>query len=386
MKIAMMVRGYISAPGPEDIVYAPIDLAIQISEGLQKLGHEVDFYGPAGTKLDVEVHTRGIRALVHNQKEFQKLLGSVGLLSHYIPGLWDQYLSSEMFLRAQKGEYDLLHFHHPEAAMPYARLFPKVPVIYTLHDPIEGYWHELFQMYHTHNQFYISISNNQRNPAPELPFVGTVYNGIDLKQFPLSIEHDDYLLFVGRIVPEKGVHTAVKLAHKTGHKLIIIGPTYADNLYYFEKEVKPHLNEKIQYLGFMDHDKLTPYFQRAKAFLMPIEWEEPFGLTMIEAMACGTPVLAYRRGSVPEIVAHARTGFVVDTFDELVEALGKIDKIDRKRCREHIKERFSIDTMVDGYETAYKNVLKITRRENFPSSRMLARYKRFGKAKIKKWL
>lgn len=386
MRIAMMVRGYISAPCPEDIVYAPIDLAIQISEGLQKLGHQVDFYGPSGTRLNVNVRTKGIRALVHNQKEFQKLLSSVSLLSHYIPGLWDQYLSSEMFQRAQKGEYDLLHFHHPEAAMPFAALYTKVPVIYTLHDPIEGWWHELFQMYHTQNQFYISISNNQRLPAPELPFVATVYNGIDPDQFPFSEQHEDYLLFVGRIIEEKGAHKAITLAKKTKHKLLIIGPTFTDQMDYFNTKIKPHLNDQIQYLGFMEHSKIIKYFKQAKAFIMPVQWEEPFGLTMIEAMACGTPVIAFRRGSIAEVVSHTKSGFVVDNMAEMIEAVRKINKIERKKCREHVVAHFSTETMVRGYENAYKNVIKITKRENFPTSLLQARYLRFGNHKIKKWL
>lgn len=386
MKIAMMVRGYISAPGPTDIVYAPIELAIKLSEGLEKLGHQVDFYGPAGTRLDVSVHTRGIRALIHNSKEFQKLLGSVDLLSHYIPGLWDQYLSSEMFALAAKGKYDLLHFHHPETAMPYASLFPKVPIVYTLHDPISGWWHELFQMYHTQNQFYVSISNNQRLPAPELPYIGTIYNGVDLKEFPFSAKHQEYLLFVGRIVPEKGVHKAIEIAKKTNHKLLIIGPTYADQLYYFESKIKPHLNDRIQYLGFMEHKQVVKYFQGAKAFLMPINWEEPFGLAMVEAMACGTPVLAFRKGSVPEVVAHGKTGFIVNSMKEMITAVGKVDKIDRLKCREHVKQYFSAEAMVNNYEAAYKNVIRITKRDNFPSSRMLMRYHRFGKPKTKNWL
>jgi glycosyltransferase involved in cell wall biosynthesis len=381
MRIAMMVRGYIAAPGPSDIVYAPIDLAIQLSEGLEKLGHRVDFYGPAGTRLDVPVHTRGIRALVHNYSEFQKLLNSLDLLSHYIPGLWDQYLSSEMFRLASKGKYDILHFHHPEAAMPYARLYPKVPIIYTIHDPITGWWQELFQMYHTQNQFYVSISNSQRRPAPELPYIGNIYNGIDLGQFTFSKKHQDYLLFVGRIVPEKGADKAIELAKKTKQKLIIIGPTYADNLYYFETKIKPHLNKQIQYLGFLEHNDIIKYFQGAKAFIMPVQWEEPFGLTMIESMACGTPVIAFRRGSIPEVITHGKTGFVVDTMQEMIDAVNKIDKIDRKNCRDHVAKNFSTQIMVKGYETAYKNVIKITKRDNFPTSRLMRRYHRFGNLK-----
>jgi len=386
MKIAMMVRGYIAAPGPSDIVYAPIDLAIKLSEGLERLGHRVDFYGPAGTRLDVPVKTRGIRALVHDYNEFQKLLGRVDLLSHYIPSLWDQYLSSEMFKLANKGEYDLLHFHHPETAMNLASLFPKVPVLYTLHDPITDWWQELIQMYHTPNQFYAAISNNQRSAAPNLPYIGTVYNGIDTAKYKPNKSHQDNLLFIGRIVPEKGAHTAIKVALKTNHKLTIIGPVFPDNLYYFEHKIKPYLNEQIKYLGQLPPEKTISYFQTAKALLVPIEWQEPFGLTMIEAMSCGTPVIAYRQGSVPEIVAHAKTGFVVDNIQQMVKAVSMIDKIDRQKCREHVLENFSINNMVENYLTAYKNIIKITRRNNFPSSQVLRRYYRFNKTRVSNWL
>jgi glycosyltransferase involved in cell wall biosynthesis len=241
-------------------------------------------------------------------------------------------------------------------------------------------------MYHTQNQFYVSISNNQRKPAPQLPYIGTIYNGVDLDEFTFTKKHQDYLLFVGRIVPEKGAHKAIELAKKTQHKLIIIGPTYPDQLYYFESKIKPHLNDQIKYLGFMDHQQLVKYFQGAKAFLMPISWEEPFGLTMIEAMACGTPVIATRKGSVPEIVAHGKTGFIVDSIKEMIESIAKIDKIDRQQCRNHVLENFSIQTMVQNYIDAYKNVIKITNRDNFPSSRLLMRYRRFGNPITRSWL
>ncbi|MGH7141855.1 MAG: glycosyltransferase family 4 protein [Candidatus Saccharimonadales bacterium] len=381
-----MVRGYLPAPGPDDIVYAPIEIAIEISEGLARRGHQVDFYGPSGTRLNVPVRTRGVRALVHDADEFHKLLASVDLLTHYIPGLWDQYLSSEMFKRAAKGEYDLLHFHHPEAAMPFAGLFPTVPVVYTLHDPIPGWLQETFQMFHTPNQFYISISKNQRRPAPELAFASTIYNGIDLGEFPYSRQHDNYLLFVGRIVPEKGVHKAIEVAKKTGHRLVIIGPTYEDKIDYFNTRIKPHLSKQIEYLGFIDHRKLKKHFQHAKALLSPIQWEEPFGLTMVEAMASGTPVIAFNRGSVPEIVADGETGYIVDSLKEMVEAVGKVDKISRRACHERVVECFSNEKMIDGYEAAFKKIIKEMSRPVLPSNLIGLKSQRYVRSKIKKWL
>lgn len=273
-----------------------------------------------------------------------------------------------MFARAKKGEYDLLHFHHPETALPYASLFPKVPVAYTLHDPIFGWYNDIFEMFRSPNQFFIAISDYQRSKAPNLQFAGTVHNGIDTNQFSFQKNHGQYLLYAGRVVPEKGVHEAIKVAKQTGLKLLIAGPIYDDKKDYFTKQIKPHLNDQIQYLGFVDHQKLVGYMQKAKALLAPISWDEPFGLTLIEAMACGTPIIAFRRGSIPEVVKHGRTGFIVDNVKEMVNAVGMVGKIDRADCREHVLEHFSEQIMIDNYEATYKNILRVTSRKTFPSA------------------
>lgn len=358
MKIATMVRGYIPAPRPTDLVYAPIDLAVQISEQLTARGHYVDFFGPNSTHLQAGVETLNLRPLVHDMQEFRQLLESPDLLTHSMTGLWDAYLAREMFERARRGEYDLLHFHHPEVALPYVHLYPEVPVVYTLHEALSPLYREMLEMYQSPNQFYISISDNQRIAAPDLPYVATVYNGADTKLFAYSARHDDYLLSVGRIVPEKGIKEAIQVAEQTGCRLLIIGPVYPDHQDYFDQYVKPHLNDKIVYLGFIEHQDLPAYFQKAKAFLMPIQWEEPFGLTITEALSCGTPVVAFRRGSVPEIMVDGKTGFVVNNVAEMVEAIKKVGEINHKICREHVETKFTIKHMVDGYEAAYREVLK----------------------------
>jgi len=206
MRIAMLVRGYILAPRPADMIYAPIDLAVDLCKGLTKLGHTVDFFSPLGTKLDgVHVETLNLRPLVHNQAEFRELLGASEKANHYVPGLWDAYMANEMFARANRGEYDLLHFHHPEVALGLARTHPQVPVVYTVHDPIFDWYRELFELYQSPNQHYISISKNQRRDAPDLHYAATVYNGINIDHYPFTGDPEDYLLFAGRIAPEKGV-------------------------------------------------------------------------------------------------------------------------------------------------------------------------------------
>ncbi|HSX08227.1 MAG TPA: glycosyltransferase family 4 protein [Candidatus Saccharimonadales bacterium] len=367
MKIAMMVRGYLPAPRPVDMIYAPIDLAVALSEGLTKRGHTVDFFGPLGTKLEhVNVVTMHLRALATNQDEFRELLSNADeRMSHYVPALWDRYLSDEMFKRARRGDYDLLHFHHPEVALACARLATEVPVVYTLHDPIYSWYKELFEMYQTPNQHYISISKNQRRDAPDLPYAGTVYNGIDLQYFPYANAPEDYLLIAGRIVPEKGIKEAIQVAKHTGNRLLIIGPVFPGTSQgYFEQYIKPQLSDQILYLGFVEQSQMWRYYQKAKAFLTPVQWEEPFGLTTIEAAACGTPTISLRRGAAPEIIEHGKTGYIVDSIAEMADAVNKIVDIKRADCRDRIIAKFSIDIMVDAYEKAFEKILRQHKRRS----------------------
>ncbi|HEX3569095.1 MAG TPA: glycosyltransferase family 4 protein [Candidatus Saccharimonadales bacterium] len=360
MNIATMVAGYIPAPRPVDMVYAPIDLAVAITERLNERGHTMTYFGPNGSHLCGPVETLNMRPLVHNQAEWAAMLSDIDTLARETPGMWNHFFAREMFERARAGEFDLLHFHQPEVALPYVKLYPDVPVVYTLHDPTTiNNRRETLEMYQTSSQFYISISNNQRIPAPDLPYVATVYNGVNLELFSYDEEEgpDDYLLFAGRIVPEKGVKEAIQVAEATGKRLLIIGLLYADNQDYFDQYIKPHLNERILYIGFVEHEQLVRYYQKAEALLMPIQWEEPFGLTMIEAMSCGTPVIALRRGSVEEVLVDKKTGYIVDSIAEMIDAVGKVSKIKRSACRKHVEQHFSLKTMVDGYEAAYQKAL-----------------------------
>ncbi len=358
MKIATMVRGFIPVPRPKDIVYVIIDLAITIAEGLSKRGHQVYFYGPKGSHLNIPVRSKNLRPLLTNLSELNQLLDSRDLLTLYTPSLWDQHLSLDMFSRAGKGEFDLLHFHHPESALPYAPLFPTVPVAYTMHDSLGGWHSEIFDLFKSDNQHCISISDSQRRGNPRLPFASTIHNGIEVEDIPFSATHDDYLLFAGRLVPEKGLREAVRVARKSGETLYIIGPTYAEHQKYFNRFVKPYLSDKIRYLGYIERGpELINYFRRAKALLVPLQWEEPFGMTMVEAMACGTPVIALNRGSVSEVVRHNRTGFIVGSEQEMIAATRQIHTINRLACRQHVVAKFSTERMIDGYEKVFERLI-----------------------------
>lgn len=361
MRIATMVTGYIPLPRPTDMVYAPMDLAVTISEGLAARGHDVHFYAPEGTKLSVPVKTLGLRPLELNRKQFMAFLGTRNETIHKLHYLWDQYLASEMFRLAQAGQYDVLYFHHPDKALGLARYCPDVPVVYTIHDPLNKENCEIFDMFASPNQHYVSISDAQRMPAPNLNYIDTIYNGVDVNTFSYSATHDNYLLIANRIVPEKGIREAIQIAKATNNKLLIIGSVYPTSEKYFNEFIKPELNDQIQYLGFKEREHIMPYFQKAKALLMPISWEEPFGMVMIEAMASGTPVVGTRRGSIPEVVEHGKTGFIGDSVEDLITAVKNIDLIKRSDCRKHVEDNFSNENMVLGYEKAFRAAYEKTR-------------------------
>lgn len=355
MRVATMVKGYLTVPTPPDIIYAPADLGLQIAHGLITRGHSVDFFAPKGSKTSpAPLVSLNLEPLADTYESFQSLLVNPAYASDNILATWDAYLAEEMFRRAHLGEYDLLLFHHPEVALPFVRNYPNVPVAYIMHDPITALQARTLKMYTTPNQHVISISDKQRETAPDLPYLATVYNGINTDYFtPTRDKKGDYLLFLGSILPRKGTREAVEVARKSGERLVIAGPTYPDNRAYFAEFVEPFIdNDQIRYLGHVPHDQTAPLFQNAKAFLMPIQWEEPFGLTMAEALACGTPVIAINRGSVPEIIEDGKTGFIVSSVDEMVDAVKKIHTIDPKVCRKTTETRFSVDAMVDAYEQA----------------------------------
>jgi glycosyltransferase involved in cell wall biosynthesis len=188
--------------------------------------------------------------------------------------------------------------------------------------------------------------------------LGVVHNGLSMSHYPFSNEHDGYLLYVGRICKEKGTRFAVALARQLNLPLIIaakVEETEAGHRY-FRKYVKPYLNEKIRWIGEVDEVERNKLMSRAMAFLHPVQWREPFGLTLIEAMACGTPVIAFGLGSIPEIIEHKRTGFVVDTYEQMVETMRLIPTIDRAYTRAYVLSRFTGENMTDNYEKLYRQV------------------------------
>jgi len=267
---------------------------------------------------------------------------------------------AQVFQRA--GDFDVIHCHVDYLAFPFGR-FVETPTLHTLHGRLDlPFLAPIFRYFR--DVAVVSISDAQRAPLQHLDvaWAGTVYHGLPLEAYPFSAAGGRYLAFLGRICPEKGPDVAIEVAKRAGLPLKIAAKVDAVDRAYFEQTIRPLLDHPlIEFIGeIVDEDKVR-FLGDALAVLFPIDWPEPFGLVMIEALACGTPVIARERGSVPEILVHGRTGFVADTLDELVNAVKRIDILDRAACRRHVETRFTATRMGDDYEEIYRRLLAATR-------------------------
>lgn len=358
MKIAMMVRAFLQTPVPEGIPYSPATIALQVAEGLQTKGHDVTFFGPEGSKIGTKLESCGIRARAHTQEEVDSLVGTKDMFSDYLFALDDAVLVKNMFERAKAGEFDCLIFNHFETALPFCSLYPTIPVVFILHDFIDENRRIVMERHASPNQYYISISNSQRRDAPDLPYAATIYNGVDTEFYSFGEKADNYLLFAGRVTPSKGVKEAIQVAKQANRRLLIAGSLSSSDYWYFDEHVKPHLDSQILFLGMLDKEQLVKYYQNATALLVPIQWQEPFGLTMAEANSCGTPVIAFNRGSVSEVIKDGTSGYIVNNSAEMVMAIEKIEKIDRATCRQRIEKEFTIKHMVDNYDRELHKIVE----------------------------
>jgi glycosyltransferase involved in cell wall biosynthesis len=238
----------------------------------------------------------------------------------------------------------------------------STPVVHTLHGPLDGEAGPIYEQIArvSPEVGLISISLNQRKPTPDLPWVANVPNALELSLYPCKPHRGDYLLFLGRMSPDKGAHRAIAVAMETGMPLKIAGKRReAKEREYYEEFIKPHLGNGIEYLGEVTHGEKVELLQNARVTLFPIEWEEPFGLVMIESMACGTPVIATRWGAVPEVIEeHSRGGIVVDNYRQIAGKLAEADEMDPYECRGYVEERFSRERMVADYMDAYRAAIE----------------------------
>jgi glycosyltransferase involved in cell wall biosynthesis len=309
-----------------------------LAEGLGDAGHDVTVFAAGDSRVDLDV------SWTYEQAPSDRLGEPLPELRHVLACL------------ERSAEFDVISDHTGPFAAALGRLSVS-PMLHTVHGPMVG---ELGDAYEQIARIsprlrLISLSRNQRRPYPSLPWVANCPNAIDLGRFPWSSTRGDYLVFLGRMGPEKGCHHAIAVAHETGLPLKIAAKCREPaERAYFAEHIEPHLGGAIEYLGEIGHDEKVQLLLDARVTLFPIEWEEPFGLVMIESLACGTPVVATRRGSVPEVLEHGRTGIVVERHEDLAAAVEEADRLDPAECRRAVEERFSTEPLVTRYLRAFR--------------------------------
>ena len=340
MRIAVISPVWFAVPPPG---YGGIELVVSLlADGLVDAGHDVTLFasGDSYSKATLEsvYKTAPSAAIGTTEVEFRHAFAC--------------------YRRA--GDFEIINDHSGPYTSTLAAAVPT-PVVHTVHGPLSGRPGEIYaQIAEIVPQLgLISISESQRAPRAGLPWVATVPNALDLSLYPAKPHRGDYLLFLGRLSADKGCHRAIAVAVELGLPLLIAGKKRdPEEIEYFEAFVEPHLGHHgIEYLGEVPHGQKVELLQDARATLFPIEWEEPFGLVMIEAMACGTPVIATRHGAVPEVIEDGRSGIIVDDYRDMPAALERADALDPLEIRQYVESRFSRERMVADYVAAYERHL-----------------------------
>ncbi len=336
-------------------------IVYNLVEGLVANGHNVTVFGTGDSVISGQLIPVIPKALFHLPQVENEFYRHLIYLSEMIEKL-----------REYKGRFDVIHNHmYPEVLPLLIADELHTPMVTTIHTQMTQELGDFFSRYP--ETYFSPISNRQKELYPGLHYTQTVYNGIDEKEFRFQEAPGSYVLFVGRIrefftnelgekIDPKGVTDAIRVAEKAHMPLKIVGNV--ESYAFFEREIKPHLSETIQFIGDPHNaeGQLTlrervALYQGAKALLLPVHWEEPFGIVMIEAMSCGTPVIAYPIGAIPEVIEDGKTGFIVQSEEEMVGALDRIAALRRIDCRQAVETRFSTAKMVSDYEQIYQNIL-----------------------------
>ena len=361
MRIAQVAPPFESVPpagygGTERVVAT-------LTNELVHRGHDVTLFASGDSHTSARLVRIVDRALWHREPSYKDLAP-----------FWPIVLGH---LAEHLTEFDLIHNHLDFWGFPLARLAP-CPVVSTLHGRLD--LPELQPLYRMFSDIpLVSISDAQRAPVAFANWVATIYHGIDLGEFTFNPHPGGYLAFLGRIAPEKGLDIAIRVAGRAGLLLKIAArkplqfsrdPEVRKEWRYFNEVIQPLLGASgVELIGEVGGQKKNAFLGGATALLFPITWPEPFGLVMVEALACGTPVLALRHGSVPEVVRPGVTGHICDTEDELVEAVGRIGAIDRAACRVDAEQRFSPGAMAEQYERVYERLVRRASHPRHPGHR-----------------
>lgn len=337
MRIAQLAPINLSVPPQK---YGGTELVISLlTEELVRRGHDVTLYASGDSKTSARLKSFYAEAVGFGKDTPE------------------MHMAAASFAFRNAEEFDIIHNHAAVWGLKSSRA-AKTPLLTTLHNDYLIPGTKEFDEF-KNKGYFNAVSKNQTERLSGLNFAGFVYNAIEPDKYPLVEEKEDYLLFFGNLIKEKGVDIAVKAAQDLKIKLIMSGKVIpGDQKIFFEKNIAPHIDQqKIVLYPLVEPNTKLELLTKAKCLIFPIFWNEPFGIAMIEAMACGTPVVAFGRGSVPEVVKDGVTGYVVDTYAELLEAVRKVEKIDPKACRQHVENNFTVAKMVDKYESIYRKIL-----------------------------
>lgn len=311
----------------------------EITEELVRRGHDVTLFATGDSKTSAKLKS------VYPKSIRESNLAKTEALD------WSMFHIENAYKHADK--FDIIHEHNSTFGVQSANA-SKTPSVITLHGRLRPGTKKHLEQHK--NPYYVSISKDQVNEV-NLKKVTCIPHGINFKNYPFGIDHRGYLLYVGRITKIKGTHIAIEIAKELNIPLIIAAKLDESDKDYFDKYIKKNLNSKIKWIGEVNTSERNKLMSQALCLINPILWREPFGLTMIEAMASGCPVISFNKGSVPEVMKNGKTGYFVRTKNEMKAAIKKIDKIDRKFCRDYALVNFSVKIMVDRYEALYERIL-----------------------------
>jgi len=330
------------------VKYGGIELVVHnVTEGLVEAGHEVHLLAPGNSHTSAHL-------VPYMEKSLREMYPSDDLA--FWRDFHNFYLTGQILKKIREIQPDIVHNHTGWRVLALSHLIDR-PVVHTLHHPLTIRKHvEMFKRFpQTH---YVSISDSQRKPMPELNWAGTVYNGIDVDRFEFSAKKQDYFAFLGRISPEKGIDVIIQMILQTPYTLKIAAKLDPADLQYYEEKVKPFIDgEKIKFIGEVDHAGKNELLKNAKASLTWLNRDESFGLAYTESMACGTPVIINPLGSPAELIEDGKTGFLVTTVDEMRKRLDDVDTILPQDCRDRVEKYFSKQAMVRGYEKIMKRLV-----------------------------
>jgi glycosyltransferase involved in cell wall biosynthesis len=339
MRVAILAPPWIPVPPPG---YGGIEQVIALlAAELTERGNSVTLFAAPGTRSRAQVQSplEG-----PHPEEIETSLYEA-----------DHVASAFARIEEYDERFDVVHDNCGFTAFAFADRI-DAPVVHTLHGPFTDET-RAFYARHAHKARAVALSRYQAEQAPpELEVIAVIGNPIVVDDFPFQADKDDYVLWIGRMNPDKGPNRAIAAAREADVRLVLAGPVQPGQEEFFATEVEPHIDgDRVEYIGEVGEEKLGLY-AGARAFLMPIRWPEPFGLVMTEAMACGTPVIAFPEGSAPEIVVDGETGFVVEDDHAMAGAIGRLGEIDPRRCRESARERFDVAAVAEAYERAYEVV------------------------------